>query len=267
MLFRVLGRAGVGTGTTEHEVRGPVARGLLTLLVLEEGRPVTPGRLVSSLWDDPPEAARRNVASHVTELRRQLAACLPEAAERLLTVSGPEGTAYRLAAEPAELDAASLRDLIERGTAALRAGSAEEAVEPLERAVALWGGPIGRDCAASTALRERFVVFDDLYATARERLVEARLALGGNTELVPEIHAILARDPLRESAWGLLVRALRGRGDAAGTFAAHTRPIPAPAGPGGAAGSGSPQGGSVFIPRARLSPEGPTHRIPQPRKR
>ncbi|MCE7080497.1 BTAD domain-containing putative transcriptional regulator [Streptomyces sp. ST2-7A] len=249
-----------------HEVRGPVARGLLTLLVLEEGRPVTPARLVSSLWDDPPEAARRNTASHVTELRRQLATCLPEAAERLRTVSGPEGTSYRLDVEPDELDATLLRDLVVRGTTALRAGNAGQAVEPLERAVALWGGPLGWECAVSTELRRRFDAFDDLYATARERLVEARLALGGNTELVPEIHAILARDPLRESAWGLLVRALRGRGEAAGTFAAHTRPIPGPTAPGDAAGGRAAHGGGVFIPRARLSPEGPTHRIPQPRK-
>ena len=64
-----------------HGPDGPITvtsarqRSVLALLALHAGRPVPVDRLIDALWpDDPPESARNSLQSHVTRLRKKLAA-------------------------------------------------------------------------------------------------------------------------------------------------------------------------------------------------
>ncbi|GII04333.1 AfsR/SARP family transcriptional regulator [Planobispora takensis] len=220
MLFRLLGRVQVETGDTSCVIASAPIRGLLAALLLEEGRFVSVEQLMGSLWDDPPDSARKNLRLHVARLRGQLAPL--GLRERLSTLRGGGG-GYRLLAAPEEVDAVQFKRLTARGFTELLARCAGAAETTLARALQLWQGPIGQDCTASERLRSRFVALDELHLTARERLVEARLCRGRTIDLIPEILDILAAAPFRETSWAHLMRAYYLGGDVAGAISAWDR--------------------------------------------
>ncbi|GIH95204.1 BTAD domain-containing putative transcriptional regulator [Planobispora siamensis] len=220
MLFRLLGRVQVETGDTSSVIASAPIRGLLAALLLEEGRFVAVEQLMGSLWDNPPDSARKNLRLHVARLRGQLEPL--GLRERLSTLRGGGG-GYRLLAVPEEVDAVQFKRLASRGFAELRARCTAAAETTLAQALDLWQGPIGQDCTASGRLRSRFLAFDELHLTARERLVEARLCRGRTIDLIPEILDILAAAPFRETSWAHLMRACYLGGDVAGAISAWDR--------------------------------------------
>ncbi|GAT65992.1 AfsR/SARP family transcriptional regulator [Planomonospora sp. ID91781] len=220
MFFRLLGRVQVENADTSLVIASAPIRGLLAALLLEEGRFVTVEQLMGSLWESPPDSARKNLRLHVARLRGQLASL--GLRERLGTLRGGGG-GYRLLAAPEEVDAIRFKRLTDRGFAELRARSVSTAEATLAEALKLWQGSIGQDCTASERLRARFAAFDELHLTTRERLVEARLCRGRTIELVPEILDILTAAPFRENSWAHLMRAYYLGGDAAGAISAWDR--------------------------------------------
>ncbi|WP_181871441.1 AfsR/SARP family transcriptional regulator [Sphaerisporangium album] len=189
-------------------------------LLLEEGRLASVDHLLGSLWDDPPDSARTNLRLHIARLRSQLA--LASLRDRLTTYRGGGG-AYRLLVDSDEVDVARFKKLAALGFAELRSGSLTTAETILERALSLWQGPVGQGCTSSQKLRYRFLAFDELRITMRDRLVAARLDMGRTTDLIPEIHEILAIAPYREAAWAHLIRAYYLGGDIAGAISAWDR--------------------------------------------
>ncbi|WP_449063208.1 AfsR/SARP family transcriptional regulator [Planomonospora algeriensis] len=220
MFFRLLGRVQVESAGASVVVTSAPIRGLLAALLLEEGRFVTVEQLMDSLWDSPPDSARKNLRLHVARLRSQLASL--GLRERLSTLRGGGG-GYRLLAAPEEVDVIQFKRLTARGFAELRARRVSTAETTLVEALRLWQGSAGQDCTASGRLRSRFAAFDELHLTARERLVEARLLRGRTIELVPEILDILTAAPFRENSWAHLMRACYLGGDAAGAISAWDR--------------------------------------------
>ncbi|WP_131742299.1 ATP-binding protein, partial [Actinomadura roseirufa] len=77
---------------------------------------------------------------------------------------------------------------------------------------ALWRGPALADAAALRFAGAPAARLEALRRTAIEERVEADLALGRHVELVPELEALAADDPLREPVAALLMRALYGAG-------------------------------------------------------
>ncbi|MEV5414003.1 AfsR/SARP family transcriptional regulator [Thermopolyspora sp. NPDC052614] len=222
MLFRLLGHAQVETACGSVGVESAPVRGVLAALLLEEGRSVPVERLLHLLWEDPPGSARKDLRLHIARLRAQLGKL--GLRDRLVTLRGGGGEGgYRLVARGEEVDAVVFRRLASQGLAELRAGAADAAETSLTTALSLWQGPIGQDCTASQRLKARFTAFDELHLTVRERLVEARLALGRTIDLIPEIQEILATAPFREASWAHLMRAYYLGGDAAGAIDAWER--------------------------------------------
>ena len=78
----------------------------------------------------------------------------------------------------------------------------------LDDALRLWRGPPYAEYAGESWVEAETVRLTELRAVARERLLEARLQLGGAALLVGELEALVADDPLREERWRLLVLAL-----------------------------------------------------------
>ena len=182
---------------------GPRARALLALLLLSPNRPLTSERLVTALWgEEASDGAATTLRTHVATVRRVLAAAGVE--DALETRAG----AYRLALDPADLDADAFEDLVHRGQEALGVGDSERAAELLRTALGLWRGDMlddlgPPDFAAATVAR-----LAELRVVAEETAMAAALAMGQHREVVPRLQELVAAYPFYEQFSGQLMLAL-----------------------------------------------------------
>lgn len=189
---------------TSVALGGPKQRCVLVVLLARHDSVVSIDRLIDAVWgEQSPPKALSSVRSYVANLRRVLN---PPGGPQRLT-SHPYG--YQLALLDGDsVDLFGFDDLVSRGRAALVRGDADEAVELLDEALALWhGDPFGEfryhEFTAPEAIR-----FTALRTTAIEARFDAVLHSGGGAELVPEIEAAVAEHPLQERLWGHLMLAL-----------------------------------------------------------
>ncbi|MFH8901839.1 AfsR/SARP family transcriptional regulator [Streptomyces coeruleorubidus] len=206
------------SGGGRSEARGvasPKSRVLLAALLLDAGRAVSVESLREALWGGaPPVSAQASLHNHVARLRRLL-----DDPERLRTV--PSG--YVLRVDEGELDV----HVFDAHVAAARAAHAgqdwERVVRECAAALALWrGAPLAGlptevgGYAFARRLREgRLLLLEWRY--------DAELALGGPRleGLVPELAALTAEYPLRETYHRQLMLALHRTGRQAEALAVH----------------------------------------------
>ncbi|WP_217547495.1 BTAD domain-containing putative transcriptional regulator [Streptomyces sp. GbtcB6] len=202
MRFGILGPLDVRTDDgTPLDPGGPRPRALLTLLLLDAGRSVSAQRLTDGLYGaEPPAGAANALQSQVSRLRRRLA---PH------TEIEATATGYRVAVAPDTVDAHQFEAWSAAGRAALAAGDHGTAAARLREALALWRGPALPDLPDAQAEAARL---EELRLAAVQDRIEADLALGGGSELVPELRALLAARPLSERLYGQLMRALHAGG-------------------------------------------------------
>ncbi|MCT2594784.1 winged helix-turn-helix domain-containing protein [Streptomyces sp. N2-109] len=219
MLFNILGPLEIG-GT--DEIASPTRRALLTALLLRAPQSVGIGELSELLWDDPPASATANIRSHLTGLRRSLDAAVPGLSHRLKTYRGSR-SGYTLYVGSEELDLHLFTMSARRGRTLLMRGEVDEAVAVLEKALALWRAPFGRDLpptrwfdAHATGINSaRFDAYQDLFAA---------LALADRTELLAyRIESAVAEAPYRQGLWELLAAVHCIHGNAAGALSAIGR--------------------------------------------
>ncbi|HEX3588275.1 MAG TPA: BTAD domain-containing putative transcriptional regulator, partial [Pseudonocardiaceae bacterium] len=193
MRFGVLGPTTVWTdGGDEVPISGVKVRALVTHLALHVGTPVTADRLIEDLWDEP---TLRNPAgalsAKVSQLRRALEDAEPGG--RTLVVSPPPG--YRLDVDPGAVDAVEFERLV----AQAQGGSdPRRTVRTLDRALALWRGPVCAEFADAEFTRPTITRLDDLRLTAHETLAAARLDLGEHAAVVDGLAELVAAHPWRE---------------------------------------------------------------------
>ncbi|WP_460069858.1 ATP-binding protein [Streptomyces sp. YKOK-I1] len=211
MRFGILGPLELRTDDgTPLDPGGPRPRALLTLLLLDADRGVSLERLAEGLYGaEPPAGAANALQSQVSRLRRRLA---PH--------TGIEATAtvYRLTAAPDAVDLHRFERLAREGRTRLTAGDHTGAAALLREALSLWRGPALPDLPDAHAERARV---EELRLAAVQDRVEADLALGGGPELVAEVRALLAAQPLSERLYGLLMRALHADGRPAEALAVY----------------------------------------------
>ncbi|MGW4345526.1 BTAD domain-containing putative transcriptional regulator [Streptomyces sp. NPDC004690] len=202
MRFGILGPLDIRTDDgAPVDPGGPRPRALLTLLLLAAGRTVTTEHLTDGLYGaEPPAGAANALQSQISRLRRRLGPHAPIEAV-------PAG--YRLAVPPGAVDAHRFARLAAQGRTALAAGDPARAADRLRAALALWRGPALPDLPDAHAETARLA---ELRLTAVQDRVEADLALGGGPELVAELRALLADQPLAERLYGQLMRALHAAG-------------------------------------------------------
>jgi predicted ATPase/DNA-binding SARP family transcriptional activator/SAM-dependent methyltransferase len=140
----------------------------------------------------------------VARLRRALAAERTVDEPRLRTVGG----GYLLAVADDELDASRFEAGVNRARRALESGDPQAAHDLLSDALALWRGPPLADVTYRDYARPEIARLDELRLVAVEARVEAQLRLGRHAEVVPELQALVARHPERESASAQLMLAL-----------------------------------------------------------
>ncbi|MET7960734.1 BTAD domain-containing putative transcriptional regulator [Micromonospora zamorensis] len=213
MRFRVLGPTQVLLADgREIAVGGPRLRALLALLLLDAGRVVSAERLIDGLYGEhPPRGAANALQSLVSRLRQALPA------EHSTVEFHPAG--YRLAVDPADVDAYRFERLAEAGHRALAGGDWLHAAAVLREALELWRGPALADVIDVTGVPAQAARLDELRLAAVEDRIEAELALGGHADLVPELRQLVVAHPLRERSRGQLMRALSAQGRSAEALA------------------------------------------------
>ena len=219
MRFGVLGPVTAWTDAGEPvAVPGLKVRAVLADLVLHVGEPVTADRLVDDVWGEAPDSRNPagTLSSKVSQLRRALDAAEPGA--RSLVLAPPPG--YRLAVDPAAVDAVEFAGLVEDGQASTDPAAA---VATLTRALALWRGPAYGEFAEAEFARGAVARLEEQRLTAREALARARLDLGDHIPVADELTELVEAHPWREGLRLAHVLALYRSGRQADALASFDR--------------------------------------------
>jgi DNA-binding SARP family transcriptional activator len=193
--FRILGPLEVSAEGEPIVVGGRRQRALLAALLLRAGHVVSTDRLVHDLWgEQPPRAALAALHNAVAKLRGQLGA---EVLER-------RSPGYVLGIAREQIDA----HLFESALGTARTAGAEERAHLLTNALALWRGPPLAEFAFDDFAQAEIRRLEELRLVAVEERIEADLELGRHGELVGELEALVAENPLRESFRRQLMLAL-----------------------------------------------------------
>ena len=163
----------------------------------------------------PLETARDTVKVYVGRLRKLLPA--NGSAARLVT----RGGGYLLEIEPEQLDLHRFQRLAERGSRTLAGDDAEAAAALLREALALWRGPPLADLADAAAIRAEQGRLEELRLNALEERIDADLALGRASALVPELQQLTREQPYRERLHRQLMLALYRSGRQADALEAY----------------------------------------------
>ncbi|ADD43817.1 BTAD domain-containing putative transcriptional regulator [Stackebrandtia nassauensis] len=199
MRIDLLGPLRILTGDRELPISGARLRGLLTLLALHAGRPVTAERIADALWTGEAPSAN-TVQSLVSRLRGVLG-------DRELIESGPGG--YRLAIDQSHVDIHAFEELAATGRGALSGKDFATAAPALRQALALWRGELGELSAVDDRAAVRALT---LREEARDDLADAELALGNAATILAELRERAAAQPFRERVQAQLLRALAATG-------------------------------------------------------
>ncbi|WP_033433322.1 AfsR/SARP family transcriptional regulator [Saccharothrix syringae] len=194
MDFGLLGGVRAEAGGTDLDIGHTRQRGVLAVLLLEEGRPVPVDRLVDRIWGDrPPLRARETVYGYVSRLR----------AAGIDIRRGPGG--YALDAERVDLD--EFRDLVARA----RVAPDDEAARCYDRALALWRGEALDGLDSPYFAQVRASLAAERAAVELDRN-DVAIRLGGHAALLPALRAAAEADPLDERVAGQLMLALHRDG-------------------------------------------------------
>jgi WD40 repeat protein/DNA-binding SARP family transcriptional activator len=154
-------------------------RALLAILALHAGEPLSTERLIDGLWGErPPASATKLVQLYVSQLRKALGAAGDGAA--IVT----RGHGYELDVAPDEVDVGRFERLVATGA-------------PRE-ALALWRGRPLDDVAGEPFAAPEIRRLEELRLSALEQAIDADLDAGRHREVVGELEALVAEEPLRE---------------------------------------------------------------------
>ncbi|MCG5215741.1 AfsR/SARP family transcriptional regulator [Streptosporangium sp. KLBMP 9127] len=194
--FAVLGPVQAWRDGRELDLGTPLQRSILAMLLLREGRAVTPTEMIDAIWgEEAPPRALGALRTYVSRLRAVLEpGRSPRSRPELLTSVG-KGYALRLPEDAVDLTLFE-RD-IARAETARRAERLYDAARLLRDALALCGGEPLAGAVGPYAEHQR-----DRLAERRmnvvESLMDLDLRLGRHNEIVSELIALTADHPLRE---------------------------------------------------------------------
>jgi DNA-binding SARP family transcriptional activator len=208
MEFRLLGPLEVVERDRLLPLGGMKPRSLLAVLLLHANHVVSVDRLTDQLWGGhPPATAAKSIQVYVSKLRKGLGD------GRLAT--RPPG--YVLNADPSELDLARFERLLGE---AQRADPDDRSTK-LREALALWRGPALADLAYEPFAQSAIARLEELRLMALEQRIDADLTRGHNAEVVAELQALVAANPLREHLRCQLMLALYRSGRQAEALEAY----------------------------------------------
>ena len=190
-------------------------------LVLNRQQPVSRGDLAEAVWgDDVPDAWGTSLNAIASRLRRLIVPF--DAPGAPFAISGEPGRYRLVLPEGAFVDHERARAAIHDADRCHAAGRHEEALAEARVAleIAARGFLPGEEGPWVTATRDALA---SIRLRAQERTVEAELARGRPEWAEAEAEALIALDPLRESGYRLLMRALAASGNRAQVAWVHRR--------------------------------------------
>jgi DNA-binding SARP family transcriptional activator/tetratricopeptide (TPR) repeat protein len=199
MHARILGSFQLEEGGRRIPIGGVRQRAVLVSLLLHADEVVPSEQLLMDLWgEDSPLSAANSLQAAISRLRR----VLPPG--RLIT----RAPGYVLRIFPEELDVIQFEQLVSEGREALTAGAAEQAGRTLRQALSLWQGPALADFRYEPFAQAEIARLEELYLTCLEERIQADLALGSASVLIPELRQLVSEHPVRERLRGQLMLAL-----------------------------------------------------------
>lgn len=199
-MIRILGPFEAPADVGEGKPRAVLAR-----LALDVGVAVPAHELVEDIWGtSPPPSAPKVLQAHVSALRKAIGRSAIET----------RGGGYALNTDT------DLRRFEELAARARNEPDPATRVRLLRDALGLWRGePLAeiREPFAARAVAR----LNELRLEAVSRRIDAELDLGEGESLVPELHAIVQREPLRERPRAQLMRALYRAGRQADALAVY----------------------------------------------
>ncbi|WP_433498733.1 AfsR/SARP family transcriptional regulator [Sphaerimonospora sp. CA-214678] len=223
--FAVLGPVLAWHDGVEIDLGTPLQRSVIAMLLLREGRSVTPGEVIDGVWgEDAPPRALGALRTYVSRLRAVLE---PGRSPR----TPPEvlrsvGGGYALRLDSGRLDLGVFERTCAAADAARRDGRLEKAAGLLRGALGLWSGePLG-GAVGPYAENQRDRLAERRIGTI-EALMTLDLELGRHAEVVHELISLTAEHPLRERLRAQLMLAYYrcGRQAEALTVFAETRRV------------------------------------------
>ena len=185
MQIRLLGHLEASVDDRPVALGGAKQRAVLAMLGLEANRTVTADRLIEGLWgDEAPPSAAKMVQNYVWRLRKVLS---DDGGVEILT----RGRAYELQIDRELVDVLRLERLVAEAARAPNGDTARQAL-------ALFRGDPLADVADEPFAIAEIRRLEELRLTAAELAIDADLAAGRHHEVVAEIDALLAENPLRE---------------------------------------------------------------------
>jgi predicted ATPase/class 3 adenylate cyclase len=174
-------------------------RAVLAYLALRAGSDVSTGELTRALWgDDEPASSVKTLQNYVSALRRALP---PGTIE-----TTPAG--YRLLVDPEDVDVSKFEKLLRSAQAGFDGGDPRQALADTEAALALWRGDPLPDLSDQLPGMTEAARLAEMRWAAEEKRFDARLEMGQHAELIGDLEAAVAAEPLRERRWEQLMIAL-----------------------------------------------------------
>jgi DNA-binding SARP family transcriptional activator len=216
MEFRILGPVQVVEDGSLSSLGGNRERDVLALLLLSPNQVVSSDRLIDELWDGrPPEAATDALRVYVSRLRKALR---QSARDGVLRTSPP---GYLLRVDLGQLDADRFERLVARAREEAAGGDHNGAASTLRKALAVWRGPALADVVDSPSIRTEASRLEEARLAALEERIEADLACGHHTEVIPELDAMTRAHRVRERLWAQRMTALYRAGRQAEALRAY----------------------------------------------
>ncbi|MFD9690312.1 BTAD domain-containing putative transcriptional regulator [Kitasatospora sp. NPDC059146] len=203
MRYEVLGPLRVGDTDGQVVITSRKTETVLAVLLARMGQVVSVDDLVRELWPaDPPQRARDAVYVYVSQLRKLLTR--PGEPDPVIT----RAPGYVLWTPPRAVDFQALQEQLPTARAMMRERRYEEACELLERIVALWRGPVLAGLQAGPVVNTFAAWLQELQLECSELLVESKLMLSRDREVVSQLRCLIREHPLQESFYAQLMLAL-----------------------------------------------------------
>ncbi|GAB3661906.1 hypothetical protein GCM10027589_24490 [Actinocorallia lasiicapitis] len=193
-------------------------RSLLALLALRSGTMVTADGLSEALWGEGvPRTALRTLHSHIAKLGSALSGT---GCTRLIRRRDP---GYLLRPDVVRVDQDRFEELSGNARRLSAQGRFAEAAKTFGGALGLWRGEAISDCQVFGWALAEVGYLQELRLQAYEGFFAARMAAGLKDNDVGELERLVARYPLRERLWELLISALQTSGRTGDALIAYQR--------------------------------------------